>query len=305
MDEGKTRTASGLIPSLGRCEEWLRHDAPQFLLTIGARISRDNIFMLSAGVAFYIFVAIPSGLTTVVALYSLVFNPVAVEHQVTALGGVLPKDVISILSGFLKMLAARPQKGVGVRLLIGLLVGLWSAQSAASSMITALNAVYEKQDRRTLLQFEFAALALAFCSILFALAGLLLFAVAPLVFAWIPLTAHMKALLDLLRWPALAVLITLGIAGIYRFAPAPDETTQRWGLWGVTLTTIVWIGSSALFALYVANVATYDVKYGTLGGVVVLLLWLYIAVFVVLLGAEVNAELDSRHGAVTHHRQGK
>jgi membrane protein len=93
------------------------------------------------------------------------------------------------------------------------------------------------------------------------------------------------------------MLVALAIAGIYRFGPAREESERPWGAWGVILTTIVWIGSSALFALYVSKVASYDVSYGPLGGVVVLLLWLYIAAFVVLLGAELNAELESRMAA--------
>jgi membrane protein len=89
-------------------------------------------------------------------------------------------------------------------------------------------------------------------------------------------------------------LVALAIAGIYRFAPAREGSHRPWGAWGVLLTTIVWIGSSALFGLYVSKVASYDASYGSLGAVVVLLLWLYIAVFVVLLGAELNAEIESR-----------
>jgi membrane protein len=165
-------------------------------------------------------------------------------------------------------------------------------------MISALDAAYERQETRSYLRFQLAALVLALCSIVFALLSLILFAVLPLAIDWLwPFSQSTRLLVDVLRWPALALLVALAIGGVYRFGPAREESEQPWGAWGIILTTIVWIGSSALFALYVSKVASYDASYGSLGAVVVLLLWLYIAAFVVLLGAELNAELELRMAA--------
>jgi membrane protein len=161
-------------------------------------------------------------------------------------------------------------------------------------MITALNAVYEKDETRSYLRFQLSALILALCSIIFALVALCLSTVVPIALSWFPLGEGTRETVSLIRWIVLAALIALGIAGIYRFAPAQDGKRQGWVVWGVSLTTVVWIGSSELFALYVTNVASYDASYGSFGAVVVLLLWVYIAVFVVLLGAELNAELKDR-----------
>jgi membrane protein len=165
-------------------------------------------------------------------------------------------------------------------------------------MISALDAAYEQPETRSYLRFQLAALVLALCSIVFALLALILFAVLPVAIDWLlPFSHQTRLWVDILRWPALTILIALAIAGVYRFGPAHEESDRPWGAWGVILTTIVWIGSSALFALYVSKVASYDASYGPLGGVVVLLLWLYIAAFVVLLGAELNAELETRMAA--------
>ncbi|HLI20498.1 MAG TPA: YihY/virulence factor BrkB family protein [Stellaceae bacterium] len=268
------------------------------LLATGARVGRDNVSVLAAGVAFYIFVAIPSTLTAIVSIYGLMFNPAQVEAQVNSLVGVLPADVVQILTSFLKLLAAKPQTTLGLRLILGLLVALWSAQSAASSVSSALDAAYEQQETRGYMRFQIAALFLAVCSFVFALAALLLFAVTPVVLYWmLPTADGVRTVISILRWPLLTVFVALAIAGIYRFTPARDAEERPSGAWGVILTTAVWIGSSALFALYVSKVASYDVSYGPLGAVVVLLLWLYIAAFVVLLGAELNAELESRLAA--------
>ena len=272
----------------------VRHEWWNILLAIGVRIGRDNVSLLAAGVAFYIFVAIPAGLAAIVSVYGLMFNPTQVENQIDVMSGLLPTDVIQLLAGFLKMLATRPQSALGVRLIIGLLVAIWSAQSAASSMIAALDAAYEQKEIRGYVRYQLAALILSVCSIVFAFLSLMLFAVTPLVLAWFPFSDHLHMAITVFRWPALTVLIALAIAGIYRFAPARYDSARPWGVWGVVLTTAVWIGSSAMFALYVSKFASYDASYGSLGAVVVLLLWLYIAVFIVLLGAELNAEIESR-----------
>jgi membrane protein len=302
LRDAKIALRARLIPRAKRWQEIVRREWWSILVCTADRIGRDNVSILAAGVAFYIFVAIPSSLTAVVSIYGLVFNPLQVESQISSLIGLLPSDVVTILTNFLKLLAAKPQSTLGLRLVLGLLVAIWSAQSAASSMISALNAAYEQVETRSYLRFQLAALVLSVCSIVFALLSLLLFAVLPVAVDWLsPFSDRTKLAVDIIRWPALTVLVALAIAGIYRFGPAREAGKRPWGAWGVILTTILWIGSSALFALYVSKVASYDVSYGPLGGVVVLLLWLYIAAFIVLLGAELNAELESRLDA--EHRR--
>jgi membrane protein len=296
--DAKLVFARQLIPQARLWHQIVRHDWASILVSTGARIGRDNVSVLAAGVAFYIFVAIPSSLTAIVSVYGLMFNPTQVESQIGSLIGLLPGDVVRIVTDFLQLLAAKPQTALGLRLVIGLLVALWSAQSAASSMIAALDAAYEQRETRGYLRFQLTALILALCSMAFTLATLLLLAVTPVVLDWLlPFADKLKFAVAVLRWPLLVALVALAIAGIYRFAPAREGAERPWGAYGVILTTVVWIGSSALFALYVAKVATYDVNYGPLGAVVVLLLWLYIAAFVVLAGAELNAELESRLAA--------
>jgi membrane protein len=295
LRDAKRALTTRIIPQARRWHEIVRREWRSILVATGARVSRDNVSILAAGVAFYIFVAIPSSLTAVVSVYGLMFNPLQVESQVSSLIGLLPADVIDILTNFLKLLATKPQSTLGLRLILGVLIALWSAQSAASAMISALEAAYEQKETRGFLHFQLAALVLALCSIVFALLALILFAVLPVAVDWLlPFSHQTRLWVEILRWPALTILIALSIAGVYRFGPAHEESDRPWGAWGVILTTIVWIGSSALFALYVSKVASYDASYGSLGGVVVLLLWLYIAAFVVLLGAELNAELENR-----------
>jgi membrane protein len=295
LRDAKRALTTRIIPQARHWREVVRREWWSILLATGARIGRDNVSILAAGVAFYIFVAIPSSLAAVVSVYGLMFNPLQVENQISSMIGLLPVDVIDIVTNFLKLLAAKPQSTLGLRLVLGLGVAIWSVQSAASAMISALDAAYEQKETRSYLRFQVAALILSFASIVFTLLSLVLFAILPVALDFLlPFAHRTRLLVDILRWPALILLVSFAIAGVYRFGPAHKESDRPWGAWGVILTTIVWIGSSMLFALYVSKVASYDVNYGPLGAVVVLLLWLYIAAFVVLLGAELNAELETR-----------
>lgn len=264
------------------------------LFTLGERISRDNISILAAGVAFYLFVAIPSALTVVISLYGLVFNPVAVEQHVAEMAGVLPLDVIAVISGFLQTLIANPPGKLSISLALGLLVALWSTQSGISSMITALNVAYQETEYRNLWRFYASSLSITICAILFAVIALILIAVLPLTLDLLPIAGTNREVATLLRWPLVFLLIGIAIAATYRFGPARKPGTARWGFRGVVFATAAWIGTSALFTFYVANFATYNKTFGSIGAVVVVLLWLYLTTFVVLVGAEINAEFEGR-----------
>jgi len=255
------------------------------------RVSRDNISVLSASVAFYTFVSIPSFLTAVVSLYGLAFDPQDVEQQVAVAAGVLPKDVIAVISDFLKMLASRPPQQLGSGLVVGILVAVWGGQSAASSLITALNAVHEKRETRGFVTVQATAFAIATCAIALALIAAALLEIITRILDLSAAAQSSKFLVDLVRWPILVGVVGCAVGAIYRFAPSPVPRCS-WGFWGAGLATILWLASSSLFALYVSDFASYDVRYGSLGAMVVLLLWLYLVVFAVLLGAELNADIE-------------
>ncbi len=263
-------------------------------IAVARRAGRDNLSMLAAGVAFYAFVGIPSGLTAIVSVYGLIFDRADVERHLGMLADILPSDAINVLWSFLGMLAATPEATLSLHFFAGLFVALWSAQSAAGSMIVALNAIYDKDETRSYLRYQLSAFLLAACSIVFTFLSLCLSTIFSIVLASLPLTDGTRDAIGAARWLLLAVMVAAAISGVYRFAPARSTAQQSWGIWGVGLTTIVWIGSSALFALYATNIASYDASYGSLGAIVVLLLWIYLAIFIVLLGAELNAELIDR-----------
>ena len=177
-------------------------------------------------------------------------------------------------------------------LIVSVLIALWSARSGTSTMITVLNIAYKEPEKRNFIRLNAISFGLTFGTVVFAVVALGLIAVLPAVIDVLPVGGFGKTIASVARWPILILLVMATLAAIYRFAPSRDEPKWRWVSWGAAIATLLWILGSALFSIYVGKFASYDKSYGSLGAVVVLLMWLYLSAFVVLLGAELNAEIE-------------
>ena len=262
------------------------------LMRVKDGISETNLSLIAAGVAFYAFLAIPFGFAALVAAYGLVFDPADVGRQVDAMSGILPEQVVRLLGEQLAGLTAKPPVSLGIGFLISFGVALWSSRSAMSSLMTALNIVYEEKEKRGFIRFQASALLLTVAAVIAALVSLGLIAVIPAVVELVPLGDVGKLIASIGRWPVLAALVLFGLAALYRYAPSREAPRWRWVSWGATAAGGLWLLASVAFSLYVSEYAAYDKTYGSLGAVVVLLLWLYLSMFAVLLGAEINAQLE-------------
>lgn len=282
-DKGQTADKPRDIPKRGWWE---------ILSRVKDRIGRDNISIIAAGAAFYAFMAIPSVLVALVTLYGLVADPGQIGQQVSSLQGVLPGEVASMLTKQLASLASKPNSTLGIGLVIAVLVALWGARSGMSTLITALNIAYAEDEKRGFIRFQAAALLLTAGAVVFMIVAIALIAVLPAVIGFLPLGDFGKTVAAWLRWPILLVLVMLGLGLLYRYAPCRAEPRWRWVSWGAVVATVLWIVGSALFSIYVGQFAAYNKTYGAAAAIVVLLMWLYLSMFAVLLGAELNAEIE-------------
>ena len=262
------------------------------LLRANQAMSRRNLSLIAAGAAFYAFIAIPSALAALVSLYGMVFDPTEVGKQLQSLAGLLPDEALKLLSDQLRSLTSQSSKTLSASFVIGLAIALWSARSGASSMITALNVAYDEQERRGYIRFQVAALGLTLGGVLFAIVALCLIAVLPAVVGFLPFGDAGKTIAAIVRWPLLVIMLMAALAATYRVGPCRAEPRWRWVSWGAVAATVAWLVGSALFSIYVSHFASYDKSYGSLGAVVVLLMWLYLSAFVILLGAQLNAEVE-------------
>jgi membrane protein len=262
------------------------------LLRVKQQIGEDNISLTAAGVAYGWLLAIFPLLGSLIAIYGLIADPAAVQQQVEGLFGLLSPEVVSALHDQLTKLTQKSEAALGFGALFGILFSLWSANSGTKAMISALNIVYSEHEKRSFVRLNRVSLTLTIGTILATVAALLLMVVLPLAFRFAGMEESAEATLTALRWPVLAIGFMIALAVLFRYAPSREKPRWRWVSWGSVVATILWIIASGAFAIYVSNFGKYDETYGSLGAVIILLMWFYITAFIILLGAELNAELE-------------
>jgi membrane protein len=260
------------------------------------RIGRDNLMLVAAGVAFYAMTAIFPAIAAFVSIYGLFADPKAVQGSIAGYADLLPAASLKLLTDALLAFANKSNSTLNIALLLSLAIALWSAKAGVSSMMTGLNIANETTEKRSFLLQQFTALALTLGAILFAILALAAVALLPAVIGLLPISAAARTALGLGRWPLLALLVCFALAVVYRFGPCRTKAKWRWITWGAAIATALWLVGSGGFSYYVSRFGSYDATYGSLAAPVVLLLWFWLSALVVLLGAEIDAEMEHADG---------
>jgi membrane protein len=254
--------------------------------------SDDNVSILAGGVAFFAFLAIFPAIIAAITLYGLIADPAQVAEQMQRLSSTLPQESQPLIAGQLNSVVQTSGGALGFSLIFSLLAAVWSASSGTGNLIQAVNLAYDEKESRSFLKVKGTALALTLGAIVFVLITLTLVAVVPPVLDALQLGIVGTIIAQIVRWGLLVALIIVALAVVYRVAPDRDAPRFRWVSTGAFVAAALWILGSALFSLYVNNFGSYNKTYGALAGVVVLMLWLYLTSYIVLLGAEINAESE-------------
>jgi membrane protein len=257
-------------------------------------ISEANLFLIAGGVTYAILLALFPGLAALVSLYGLVLDASQIEKQVGMLSEILPAETQQLLVEQLHKLVEASSGALGIGAAVGVVLALWSASRGMSGLITALNIAYEEKERRGFFKLNMLALGLTLAQLVGGIVIISLVAVLPAALQFLDVGAATKWLLLVVQWPLLIVMVMLGLGILYRYAPDREKPQWRWVSPGAVAATILWVIASIGFTLYVANFNSYDKTYGSLGGVIVLLTWLYLSALMVLLGAVINAQSEKQ-----------
>ena len=259
------------------------------LLRLKDAIREDRITLIAAGVAFYAMLALFPAMIVVVSIYGLVMDPDEIAAQVRALG-VLSGAVRSILTGQLDALARAPSGRLSLSLAFGVLVALWSASAGMRALVTGVNAAYSESETRGFVRLRGLAILLTVGGSLVTVLALAVTVALPVAGRRLPEPAGL--LVSVLRWPLLAAVLIAGLAVLYRVAPSREGARWQWLSWGSVAATGLLLLGSMLTSLYGSHAPAQNKTYGAFFGVIVLLFWLFVSAFAVLLGAELNAELE-------------
>jgi membrane protein len=264
----------------------------QILKRAWAENKADNMPIIGGGVAFFGFLSIFPALIALISIYGLVASPESVATQVEDLSAQLPRSAADLIGKQLKSIVDNSGSALSISLVVSILAALWSASGGIGNLMTAVNIAYDEVETRNFVKLKLTSLALTLGGILFVIITFGLVAVVPAVLQALPLGVVGTILAQVARWVLLLAVFAGSLAVLYRIAPDRDAPRLRWVSLGAVIVTVMWAVVSVGFALYVNNFGSYDKTYGTIAGVIVLMLWLYLTCYLVLLGAEINAEAE-------------
>lgn len=285
MTRGRHAEAPHKIPPKG----W-----KDIALRVKDEITADHIGLIAAGVAFYGLMALFPAITALLAIGGLMVEPSQIVDQISQLEGVVPDEVMEIIIGQATEVAGSREGGLGLAAVAGILIALYSASKGMNSLIEGMNVAYDEEEKRGFFMKTFVTLTLTLFLITGLLMGLLATLAVPAVIALVDAGPVAEILGSLLAWGVLLVMTMAGLAVLYRYGPSRDKPELLWASPGAVAACVLWLAGSAGFAFYVGNFGSYNESFGALAGVVVLLMWLWISAFIVLLGAEINAEVEAQ-----------
>ncbi|HLM64808.1 MAG TPA: YihY/virulence factor BrkB family protein [Acidimicrobiales bacterium] len=281
-DRGRTADRPTEIPARG----W-----KDVLTRVKADIKRDDVTLLSAGVAFYALLSLVPGLVALVSVYGLVADPADIQRNIDDMLAAAPKEVQELVSSQLSDIVESSPSGLRLGALVGLVVALWSASSGVKNLMTAVNRAYHEDETRGFFKLRGTAIFLTIALVAIGAVGLGV-VVAPAALDSGGALGVARDVLGIVRWPIAALLILVGLALIYRFGPDRDNPRWGWASTGAIVAAVLWLAASIGFSFYTANFGSYNETYGALGAIVVVMLWLWISAFAIITGAELNGESE-------------
>lgn len=282
-DVGRGAERPGDIPAEG----W-----KDIAIRVKQEVKEDHTSLCAAGVAFFGFLAAIPAMAALVSIYGIFADPAQIEARVGDLLGTMPEEARSLLTSQLESIVGQSGGSLGLSVAIGIALSLWSASSGMAHLIEAINMAYDEREGRGMVKRRGLSLLLTVGAVLFVVSAVALIGALPAVLDQTGLGSGARWAINLLVWPLLAVGFAAALGVLYRYGPNREEPRWAWVTWGSAVAVAVWLAGSLVFRFYVSNFGSYNETYGSLAAVAVLLLWLFLTSFAVLLGAEVNSEME-------------
>ncbi|HEY0352746.1 MAG TPA: YihY/virulence factor BrkB family protein [Enterovirga sp.] len=280
---GREAKAPDEIPSRG----WR-----DILWRVVLSLPQDRVLATAGGVAFFTLLAVFPAIAVVVSLYGIVADARTIGDHLAILAGILPEGGLVLIRDQIISIASKQTRTLSVAFLISFGTALWSANSGMGALFDSLNVVYGEREKRSILRFYATTFLFTIGAVVFVTAAIGAVVVLPVVLKLIGVSLSAEIVLSVLRWPILLVVVVLGLAIVYRHGPSRTDAQWRWVTAGSVTAAFLWIGVSMIFSWYVVNFDSYNRTYGSLGAGVGFMVWIWVSIVIVLIGAELNAEME-------------
>jgi membrane protein len=256
------------------------------------QISDDRLLALAAGVVFYGLLAIFPAITALVSSYALFAKASTINAHLASISSLMPHSAYSVVDEQVTRIVFTATGKLSVAFFFSLALAMWSANAGIKAIIDALNIVYGVRETRSFVRLNLVSLAFTAGALLSLLAAIAAVVVLPIILSYLPLYGYDPAITTWLRWPAMLLLAMFGLAVLYRFGPDRRHKKWQFASVGAIFAAAAWLGGSALLSWYLGSFADYDATYGSLGAGIGLMMWLWMTAIVVLVGAELNSQID-------------
>lgn len=257
-----------------------------------SEIGRDRVMLVAAGITFYLILALFPALAAFVSLYGLVADPTTITEQLAYLEGVLPQAGLDLVQGQLEELATQDGQALGFGFLISFAIAFWSAHNGVKALFQGMNVAYNEQEKRGFLKLTSISFVCTIGVMGLAVALIAVVALIPAVLAFVDLGGFDDILIRMGRWVLMLAIVFAAISMLYRIGPSRASSQWQWVTIGGLVATAVWIIASTGFSFYLQNFADYNATYGSLGAAIGFMMWIWISVVIVLVGAELNSEME-------------
>lgn len=257
-----------------------------------SEVVEDRVTLIGAGVTYYLLLASFPALGVLVSLYGFVFNPADLGKQIGFLSMVLPPGAFDLVLGQLSTLTSQKASTLSIAFLISFAVALWSANNGVKALFDAMNVAYGEEEKRSFVKLNLLSLGFTLGTIVLAVVLIAAIGVVPALFALLSLDSWAEMFAAVARWPVVLVIVWAATIVIYRFGPSREKAKLRWLSWGAGISAVVWMVTSIAFSYYLQNFGHYNITYGTLGALIGFMVWTWISVCILIVGAELDAELE-------------
>lgn len=257
-----------------------------------AAINEDRVMLVAAGVTYYLLLALFPAISALVSLYGFFANPNQIAERIQFLSSVMPSEALDIFIEQLRSLATQDGSTLSIGLIAGLGIALWSSNNGIKALFQAMNVAYEEEEKRSFLKLTGVSLLFTLGTLILIIVLTVAVGIVPAVLSFLSIGGIAETAIRLLRWPLMLLFVMGGIALLYRYGPSREPAKARWLTWGTGFATVFWLIASIAVSYYLSNFANYNATYGTLGALIGFMVWTWVSVVIVLVGAELNAEME-------------
>ncbi len=258
------------------------------------KFNQNELMAEGASVTFFALLSIFPALTAIVSIYGLFADPAAIEGRLDAAKGLVPGGGLDILHEQIARLTASPTSGLSLGAGVGILAALWSANQGSKAMLSALNRVQEQPESRSFIRLTAVSFSFTIGGILSLAAAVGVGFVLPAIFSLLGLASIADTVIRIARWPLLLIGLTVALATLYRFGPSEHRTRWQWATPGGIFSALAWVCLSFCFSWFVGSFGSYNKTYGSLGAVIGFMTWIWLSSTLLLVGAQINAELEDQ-----------